>query len=179
MSHFLWFSNSVQPFLELRNDKVSKESETKFFFVASTAAFLIVLNYLFLTVNWTWSVCPGSIGYDKKEWGIQQSVWWQRNSRNKWITKLALLVILSGYQRTLDHNFSICIQCSHTPSKQFCNLFVLLPFVSNFSTDWKRATQGVWKSHKKSHTTLRAKRAIFTIWGQKLIFGSLHQFLSY
>ena len=106
--------------------------------------------------------------YDKKEWGIQQSVWWQRNSRNKWITKLALLVILSGYQRTLDHNFSICIQCSDTPSKQFCNLFVLLPFVSNFSTDWKRATQGVWKSHKKSHhTTLRAKRAIFTIWIDK------------
>ena len=114
--------------------------------------------------------------YDKKEWGIQQSVWWQRNSRNKWITKLALLVILSGYQRTLDHNFSICIQCSHTPSKQFCNLFVLLPFVSNFSTDWKWATQGVWKSHKKSHSTLWAKRAMLTIWLKMLKVVNLASF---
>ena len=77
-----------------------------------------------------------------------------------------------GYPQwlSLDHNFSICIQCSDTPSKQFCNLFVLLPFVSNFSTDWKRATQGVWKSHKKSHSMLRAKRGyIYILIGQKFI----------
>ena len=52
------------------------------------------------------------------------------------------------------------------------NLFVcLLYFKSsdlNFLQSWNsQLVHGVWKSQKKSHSTLRAKRATFTFWVDK------------
>ena len=73
----------------------SRKNLEQSFFVASTAAFLIVLNYLFLTVNWTWSVCPdymirknGEFGKVSDDKGIRGT-----NGSQSWPSWLSSVVI--------------------------------------------------------------------------------------
>ena len=98
-------------------------------------------------------------------------LWTKQRRHNAWWPQGETCITDRAWQQTMHWNekkIAILQPNAHVLNVALSStLFENIPKMSQFHRLWIYWSHGVWKSQKKSHSTLRAKRATFAFWVDK------------